>query len=616
MTQDLTIDEYFSKYKGDINQLSNLCERFVTISTSGDQILIDFYLKKIQDACKKCITEEELSIVEGLENLSLALAYFYKTKFLDAIEVSLKSIALLKHSPFQGLYNISLIIYGSINRSLGRLDIAVEYLIKGSNNDEFSEELKEYHFFCYYQLAEINLYIKDIITASEYYNIAIKIATKENDSRSLFRANIGLAGLYLYKKQLDLSYKHLQIAYNLKELSNSSISRLYCDYGIYYYEKEDYLTSLKWLTKSLIIRVENQFEDASSTSLINLGKTYFALGKNKKALSTLNKALIICKKNQSRNKLLNCYFLLAKIYQEKKMWKKSSISYSFYNEINTELRNEQLQNIYDLKNNRIRSQKLQIESVHKEIKDSINSAERIQRSFLASKELLDENLKDYIILFLPKATVSGDFYWASKLSNGKFTLVTADSTGHGVPGAIMSMLNISSLEKAVDNDLLEPSEIFNYSRDFIINKLKTDGSIEGGKDGMDASIICFDFINYQFSYATAQNPIWIIRDKQLIQIKAERMPIGKHDNDTTPFSQGVFEMKKNDIIYTLTDGFQDQFGGDKGKKFKGKQLRELLISISDLPMKIQRQKLLDSFTKWKGNLEQIDDICLIGIKIQ
>jgi serine phosphatase RsbU (regulator of sigma subunit)/ligand-binding sensor domain-containing protein len=260
-------------------------------------------------------------------------------------------------------------------------------------------------------------------------------------------------------------------------------------------------------------------------------------------------------------------------------------------------------------------QKELVEQAHREITDSINYAERIQRSFLATKDILDTNLEEYFVFFQPKEVVSGDFYWADKLSNGNFAMVNADSTGHGVPGAIMSILNISSIEKAVRLKFLEPYEIFNSTRKTIIERLKKDGSLEGGKDGMDASVICFDFENNKFTYTAAQNPIWIVRDGSLTEIKPEKMPVGKHDKDQIPFVGGVFEMKKGDVIYTLTDGFQDQFGGPKGKKFMVKKMREYILSISHLPMKEQHTKISEVFSNWKGDTEQVDDVCVIGVRV-
>ncbi len=275
----------------------------------------------------------------------------------------------------------------------------------------------------------------------------------------------------------------------------------------------------------------------------------------------------------------------------------------------------QLENIVKERTMEIVTQKHLIEEKHKEITDSINYAERIQRSFLATKQLLDENLKDHFVFFQPKDIVSGDFYWASKLSNGNFALVTADSTGHGVPGAIMSILNISCLENAVKEGFLEPSEILNYTRTNIIDRLKKDGSEQGGKDGMDASLICFDFKNTKLFYSAANNPIWIVRDNRIIELDPDKMPVGKHDRDSVPFQQHEFALLKNDLIYAITDGMPDQFGGPKGKKFMYKKLKELLISLVNLPMQDQKNSLKDALNKWKGDQEQVDDVCIIGIKI-
>ena len=255
-----------------------------------------------------------------------------------------------------------------------------------------------------------------------------------------------------------------------------------------------------------------------------------------------------------------------------------------------------------------------VEEKHKEITDSINYAERIQRSFLATKELLDENLKDHFVFFKPKDIVSGDFYFAEKLTNNSFLLATADSTGHGVPGAIMSLLNITSLEKAIENQD-QPSDILNTTRKIIIERLKKDGSAEGGKDGMDCSVICFDFKKKKIIVSAANNPVWIVRGSETIEIKPDKMPVGKHDKQHVSFTQQTIDIKKGDVIYTITDGFSDQFGGSLGKKFMSKKLRELLSKNAHLPMEEQRTILENTFISWVGDLEQIDDVTLIGVRV-
>jgi serine phosphatase RsbU (regulator of sigma subunit)/streptogramin lyase len=260
-------------------------------------------------------------------------------------------------------------------------------------------------------------------------------------------------------------------------------------------------------------------------------------------------------------------------------------------------------------------QKHIIEEKHREITDSINYAERIQRSLLASKTLLDENLKEHFVFFKPKDVVSGDFYWANKMSNGEFVLVTADSTGHGVPGAIMSILNISCLKESIKEGFTAPSEILNNTRKLVIEILKKDGSTDGGKDGMDCSLISFDFNNSKLTYAAGNNPIWIVRANELLEFVHDKMPVGKHDRDSVSFSQHTIELTKGDVVYAITDGMPDQFGGPKGKKYMYKQLKELLISIAHLPMLGQKEILASSLNSWKGDLEQIDDVTIVGVRI-
>lgn len=263
----------------------------------------------------------------------------------------------------------------------------------------------------------------------------------------------------------------------------------------------------------------------------------------------------------------------------------------------------------------IEKQKHIVEEKHKEITDSINYAERIQRSFLADFHLLDTHLQEYFVFFKPKDVVSGDFFWAASLPNGNFALAVADSTGHGVPGAIMSLLNVTSIEAAVKDGYHEPAAILNHTRQTIIERLKKDGSPEGGKDGMDVSLICFDFKTSVLTYAAANNPIWVVRQNTLTELKGDKMPVGKHDKDQTPFTEHSYSLMKDDTIYCLTDGFPDQFGGLKGKKYMYKQLKETLLAISGQPLAKQKETLQDVLNDWMGSAEQVDDITIIGIKI-
>ena len=265
---------------------------------------------------------------------------------------------------------------------------------------------------------------------------------------------------------------------------------------------------------------------------------------------------------------------------------------------------------------RINKLKEEVEEKHQEILDSVNYAKRIQSSLLANQHFLNNNLPEHFILFQPKDIVSGDFYWASKLSNGYFAIVVADSTGHGVPGAIMSILNISCLSEAVNaQQLLLPSQILDYTRQRIMEHMANDGSAEGGKDGMDAVICNFDFNDNKVQFAAANNPLWLIRNNELIEFKPDKMPVGKPMGDVKPFALQEIQLQKDDLIIMLTDGFADQFGGEKGKKFMYKPLKELLISTNDLPLLEIKNQLVKTLEIWKGDVEQVDDILIFGVRI-
>lgn len=229
--------------------------------------------------------------------------------------------------------------------------------------------------------------------------------------------------------------------------------------------------------------------------------------------------------------------------------------------------------------------------------------------------------KPFFILYKPKDIVSGDFYYAlsHKHQGSKkeiFYMSAADCTGHGVPGALMSMMAVSKLnESIIEKNLIAPNEILDNVRKGIIASLNPEGSEEESKDGMDCVLCAFDFEDMKLDFAAANNPLWLVRDGKVTEYAPDKMPVGKSPKENEPYTLKSIDLVKGDIIYIFTDGYADQFGGEKGKKFKYKQLQELLISNSHLPMPEQKQILANTIEKWMGNLEQVDDILVIGIKI-
>ncbi|WP_317898373.1 tetratricopeptide repeat protein [Aurantibacillus circumpalustris] len=263
----------------------------------------------------------------------------------------------------------------------------------------------------------------------------------------------------------------------------------------------------------------------------------------------------------------------------------------------------------------INQQKILVDEKQKEILDSIHYAKRIQFALLASDNMLSAHLPQHFVLFKPKDVVSGDFYWAASTPSG-FVYITADCTGHGVPGAFMSLLNISKLSQIVNENKIErPDLILNNVRSEIIKVLNPKGHEQESKDGMDAVLCKLNLKEMKLEYASANNAFYIIRKGEILTCKADKMPVGKGHDDSIPFTHNEIALQKGDTIYTFTDGFADQFGGIKGKKFMYKKLSDLLLSVSSDPLDIQKEKLNASFESWKGDLEQVDDVCLIGVRV-
>ncbi len=256
-----------------------------------------------------------------------------------------------------------------------------------------------------------------------------------------------------------------------------------------------------------------------------------------------------------------------------------------------------------------------IQEKNREITDSIHSAKRIQHVLLASDSLLKKHLPEHFIFYKPKDIVSGDFYWANTIDN-KFIMITADCTGHGVPGAFMSLLNITYLNEAIiEKKINSPEKILDYVRTQIISSLNPEGSDIESRDGMDAVLCVYDFKGLWLRFACANNPLWVVRKNDIIKYKPDKMPVGMHHGEQKPFTANTIGLRKGDIVYTFTDGYADQFGGAEGEKFKYKALKELLLSIQDKPMLEQKHIIEKAFDNWKGDLEQVDDVLVIGIRI-
>ena len=250
----------------------------------------------------------------------------------------------------------------------------------------------------------------------------------------------------------------------------------------------------------------------------------------------------------------------------------------------------------------------------KEFTENIRYASMIQSAVLPSAEYLERSLGEYFVLFKPKNVVSGDFYWVKK-DKDALMIAVADCTGHGVPGALMSIMGISFLNEITAVGKIQANRILNQLREKVMKAMHQTGEWKETKDGMDISLCIIDQSSNQLEYAAAFNPAYVLREGELIELKADRMPIGVDAIEERSFNSRLFDLQTNDCLYLFSDGYADQFGGKHGKKLKYKTFQELLLKYHDKPMNKQGQKMEHELKKWMGDHQQLDDILLLGMRI-
>jgi serine phosphatase RsbU (regulator of sigma subunit)/tetratricopeptide (TPR) repeat protein len=621
-------------YKNGIGQSLFALSKLYSLNASYDQAIIysQRSLKAFEEINNKKEMAHSLSIIGHM--------YFLKGNYTKSLENHYKALKICENIGAKVEIANTLCFIGNVysvqqnfNKSIESYNIALK-IYKEEVNNKYNVAI------VLGNLAGNYMYIGEYTKAYDYYNSSLKTCEELKDKNGIATSLSNIGGYYIATGDSIKSLENFQKALKIRESINDKEGIIDCliniggNYLLFHKKKE----TLDCWTKALnYAREIGSLENIKSLEE-NLSEFYEESGNNKDALMHY-KAYEKIKDSLTNNNNTEKQVRLEMNYEFDKQQTADSLKIVEERKINeVKFKQEKTQRfalygglalviifagfmfnrvkITQKQKYIIQTQKHLVDEKHKEITDSINYAERIQRSLLASNELLSQNLMGHFVFFQPKDVVSGDFYWASKLSNNNFVLITADSTGHGVPGAIMSILNISCIEKAIEAEkLIEPSAILNHTRTKIIETLKKDGSVDGGKDGMDCSLISFDFKNNNMTYAAANNPIWLIRQGNILEFAPDKMPVGKHDRDNVLFSQHTIDLQKGDMVYTITDGMPDQFGGPKGKKFMNKQLKEFLISISDLPMSEQKEKLSNVLKNWKGDLEQVDDITILGIRI-
>ncbi len=547
-----------------------------------DQAL-GFYLKALE-------IRKELNDKKGLAetNNNLGNVYIQNKDYPKALEYYKQALTLKKEIGDKKGIPTTLTNIGTIYEKEKKFDEAIKYHL---------ESLKLYE-----EVSDKNG------CATAFFNIGntYKLLKKHQESINSFNKSLELARELGLKRKIQECYEGLAEVHSAVNDYNKA------------YEYHKLYSDIK----------DSIFNDTKSNQIAELSTKYES-EKKEKEIQLLTKQGELQDLQLNRNKILiysfSAGFALILIL--------SIVIYRGY------AQKRAANDLLASQNKEISDQKHIIEEKNKDITDSIVYAKRIQEAILPPKAVLDNSLSEHFILFKPKDIVSGDFYWFNETISAESEtpikhIAAVDCTGHGVPGAFMSIIGHTALNQAVnEHGKTKPSEILEQVNKILSETLRNSQKETDVKDGMDIALCSIDTDQMLLQYSGAFNPLWLIREgiensdlilekraisqlSGLAEIKADKQPVGSYVNEGfNSFTNHEIKLEKGDTFYMFSDGYCDQFGGEKGKKFMPKQLKELLLGIQDKPMKEQKNILNERIEQWRGSLEQIDDILVIGIRV-
>ncbi len=436
--------------------------------------------------------------------------------------------------------------------------------------------------------------------------IVMDIGTRENNFYAIALSGINLGIGYNALEKYTIALKYLQDGISLSEKNGFRDLRKEGYYAVSetYSKLSNESESRKYLLSFIALK-DTILNEETQKNMNELQVLYESEKKDKELLKNQvdikNREIDSAKKLFQRNIFIGCFIIM--------------IAFAFF--IFRGYRSKQKANVLiAAQKEKVEKQKDIIEEKNKGMMDSIKYAQRLQRAILVTLEEITKYLPENFLMYRAKDVVAGDFYFL-EITDSHLFIAAADCTGHGVPGALVSVVCSNALTRSVKEfKLTDPAKILDKTKEIVIETFEKSG--KDIKDGMDISLICWENWNgksnqINLKWAGANNSLWYLQNRQLFEINADKQPIGKHDNPV-PFTSHGLQLKKGDSVFLFTDGFPDQFGGPKGKKFKYKQLKELFIAMQNQSMDLQKEKLEQSFDEWKGNLEQVDDVCIIGIR--
>lgn len=571
---------------------------------------------------------DTLPIASVWNSFTKAQCFVFSSEYLKSIETGTETFELFKQMDEKGgLMSVSLVLYLAY-KSIGRLDKAQDYLqiaidivptLKPNGFYEYARSI------VYYQASELQILLKKYDQAIEYLREGIKIGNRNPEIEG--RMHTGMGNAYMSTDQWQRAKDYFHVALDLIRDTNSFMleSKIYADLGNYYLKSGDLEKALENQERSLKIRLENNLLNPAIVNYIQLADLYDRKGNTEAAIKSGELAILQAEKTKVVIRMYEAHQVLSKIYDRIGDTQKAYTHYKKYQQYREEVFNQEMVSKIEQVNAQhkveimthekeiFRLRNVELKQLLEEITESVKYAKRIQKAILPSEKFFRKYFPDSFILYKPKDIVSGDFYWMDVIDDVPF-LATCDCTGHGVPGALVSVVCHNALNRAMrEFKRINPGETLDKTRELIIEHFSK--SDEEVKDGMDCILSKIDLANMQLTYAAANNSFYIIRSGELLEQSADKMPVGKYMETLHPFSQRTVSLQRGDVIFTFSDGYADQFGGPKEKKFGYKQFEKLLLSIASLPLPEQQEILTTTIQEWKGKSEQTDDILVVGIKI-
>lgn len=631
--------------------------------------------KKISGIEKKTAASDSIAVLKLL-NAAQPIAH---SDYKKAFKLTKEAMQIAESTKDKELIGKAQNTMGNLYWFSGDYTHASEYYINALKNFQKTNNQAQIAE-CYRNIGWIYLGQEKYDLSEEYLLKSLNLNLKLDHKKRIIINYDDLANLYLtskqYKKGLKSCKKSLELAKKHRFLDaigtiHVTIAQLNFELKRLSEAEKDYKEGI-----GILVKVPNESYNLC-LGYLGLGKVKNQQGKLSEALPLFEKAIKLAKAHNFPPELAEGYYAASKIYHAQKNMAKAYDYMELYAQTNDSVnaRNnrdyiqemgarleyeqnklqikslEQEQKLSDAQLGRERNFKIfliiiilflflfgffiyrsflrkkkdnqliakayqEIEIKNKDISDSIEYALQIQQARLPHVEAIQQSFPEFFVMYLPRDIVSGDFYWFTETENGKKIFAVSDCTGHGIPGAFMSMMGIDGLNYAILEKRIESSsQILNHVNKFIIESLKQDLATVKNKDGMDTAICIFEKDLSTVKYAGANRPLWLIRDKELIQYSPDKMSIGGNNYSNYEFNEITIPLQKGDSIYLFSDGYPDQFGGERNKKFMTKNLKQLLLEITHLSAREQEAILQKSLHNWKGSFPQIDDIILVGIKL-